>query len=76
MSRITRYWGALASEHERLVFTTADQEHDASTTQHASARWAELTSQRERLIEAAAPLGGLVSSSADAVGLRLVVRAA
>jgi hypothetical protein len=76
MSRITGYWAALASEHERLVFTTADQEHDASTTRDAPTRWAELASQRERLIDAAAPLGGLVSSSADAAGLRLVVRAA
>jgi hypothetical protein len=75
MSGITGYWAALSSEHERLAVTTADQEHHASTARDASARWEELASQRERLIEAAAPLGGLVSSS-DRPGLRLVVRAA
>jgi len=76
MPGITGYWAALSSEHERLVFIPADQEQSAGTAGDASARWAELASQRERLIESAAPLGGLASSSQETSGLRLVVRAA
>jgi len=76
MPGITGYWDSLSSEHERLVFTPADQEQPPSAAGNASARWAELASQRERLIESAAPLGGLASSSQETSGLRLVVRAA
>ena len=66
-------WTALSSEHERLIFTAENQAAPICT---GPARWAELASQRERLLEPDAPLGGLVSSSQDSSGLRLVVPAA
>ncbi len=71
--RAATEWTALSSEHERLIFTAANQ---AAPVRTGPARWAELASQRERLLEPDAPLGGLVSSSQDSSGLRLVVRAA
>jgi hypothetical protein len=71
--RAATEWTALSSEHERLIFTAGNQAAPVGT---GPARWAELASQRERLLEPDAPLGGLVSSSQDSSGLRLVVPAA
>jgi hypothetical protein len=68
-----RGWEALSSEHERLALT---DENPTAPGGDGPAQWAELASQRERLIESAAPLGGLASSGQTAPGLRLVVRAA
>lgn len=67
-----RAWDALSSEHERLVLTA---ENPAAPV-GSPAQWAELASQRERLVDAGAPLGGLASSAQTGSGLRLVVRAA
>jgi hypothetical protein len=65
-----RAWDALSSEHERLVLTAEDPAAPAGA---GPAEWAELASQRERLIDSDAPLGGLASSAQIAPGLRLVV---
>lgn len=71
--RAARQWAALSSEHERLVLTP---ENPADTVCAGPTPWAELASQRERLLEPDAPLGGLASSSHVTSGLRLVVPAA
>ena len=68
-----RGWDALSSEHERLVLT---DENPAAPVGAGPARWAALASQRERLFDAGAPLGGLEVPAQTAPGLRLVVRAA
>jgi hypothetical protein len=71
--RAAMQWAALSSEHERLALTPENQ---ADPVCSGPARWAELASQRERLLELDAPLGGLASSSRVTSGLRLVVPAA
>ena len=76
MSGIGGDWAVLSSEHERLVLSAEDKPRTAYPVCEPSAPWAELASQRERLIELAAPLSGLASSSDTAAGPRLVVRAA
>jgi hypothetical protein len=69
-------WQALSSEHERLAHPADDSTGAASPAGTVPARWAELASQRERLVAAAPPLSGLASSSHGQSDLRLVVRAA
>ena len=62
-------WAALSSEHERLALIPENQ---ADPVCSGPARWAELASQRERLV---APLSGLASTSQSGSALRLAVRA-
>jgi hypothetical protein len=68
-------WPALSSENERLAQAAGDSTGASSPAGTVPARWAELASQRERLIATAPPLSGLASSRAES-DLRLVVRAA
>jgi hypothetical protein len=67
-------WAALASNNERLAGTAADGMGPANPD--AAARWAELASQRERLVEAGDSLRGLTSSRHQTSELRLAVKAA
>ena len=71
--RTTAEWAALSSEHERLVLLP---ENPAVPACSGPTRWAELASQRERLLEHDAPLSRLASSSQLTSGPRLVVRVA
>ncbi|HXW46828.1 MAG TPA: hypothetical protein VEL03_18705 [Streptosporangiaceae bacterium] len=67
-------WTALASEYERLAGDVA-RPGPASAAASQPAQWAELASQRERLLEAAtAP--ELASSERGTAAFRLVVHAA
>jgi hypothetical protein len=70
-------WAALASEYERLAGGTADglRPATASTVVSQPTRWAELASQRERLLEAVDP-SRLASSERGSASFRLVVPAA
>jgi hypothetical protein len=72
-------WSALASDNERLVLTAADSELTPATSRTpdlAPARWAELASQRERLVDTGDSFGGLASSHLQTSELRLAVRVA
>jgi hypothetical protein len=71
--RTAAEWAALSSEHERLVLLPENPVVPASS---GPMRWAELASQRERLLEHDAPLSRLASSSQQTSGPRLVVRVA
>ena len=71
--RTAAEWAALSSEHERLVLSP---DNPAVPACSGSTRWAELASQRERLLEHDAPLSRLASSSRPTTAPRLVVRVA
>ena len=71
--RAAAEWAALSSEHERLVLRP---ENPAVPACSGPTRWAELASQRERLLEHDAPLSRLASCSQPATAPRLVVRVA
>jgi hypothetical protein len=75
MSGICGNWTALSSENERLARAAGDSTGASGPAGTVPARWAELASQRERLVATAPPLSGLASSHARS-DLRLVVRAA
>jgi hypothetical protein len=66
-------WTLLGSEYERLG-SPGDQGH-ISAAVSAPTQWAELASQRERLLEAVNP-PGLASSERGTASFRLVVPAA
>jgi hypothetical protein len=69
-------WAALGSGNERLVRTAGESELRSAAPEPGPARWAELDSQRERLIDVVEPLGGLPGSRRQTSELRLAVRAA
>jgi len=70
-------WTALGSEYERLAGGSAGKPQSglASIAVSQPTRWAELASQRERLLEAVRP-ETLASSERGTASFRLVVPAA
>jgi len=70
-------WTALGSEYERLVSSAAGSEPAPSQPiALRPAQWAELASQRERLLEAVDLRSGLASSARGAASFRLAFSAA